>query len=151
MLTEVAEAAGVAKRVRLTGPLRGQAFAAEVSAASAWCVPSIWEDPAPLTCTEAALCRVPAVFSRVGGIPEMFTDGTEVLLHPPGDHARCAAALADCLRGGVAVEARVDGAFARGQELSFGPYLAAMDAFLEDGLAALADRSADLAAERSTA
>jgi hypothetical protein len=78
------------------------------------------------------------VFSRVGGIPEMFADGTQALFHEPEDDAGCAAALADCLRGGPAVQARVAAAFTRGQELAFGPYLEAMDAFLADGLAALA-------------
>ncbi|MCW3011019.1 MAG: hypothetical protein JWO90_1423, partial [Solirubrobacterales bacterium] len=137
-LQQVAREAGVADGLRFAGPLLGDAFAAEVTAASAWCVPSVWAEPAPLTCTEAALGRVPAVFSRVGGIPEMFADGTQALFHEPEDDAGCAAALADCLRGGPAVQARVAAAFTRGQELAFGPYLEAMDAFLADGLTALA-------------
>lgn len=145
----VAGQEGVADRVRLAGLLRGEAFAAEVAAASAWCVPSVWDEPAPLTCTEAALGRVPAVFSRVGGIGEMFAEGSEALFYPPGDHVACAAALADCLAGGAGVQARVNAAFARGRELGFAPYLRAMDAFLEDGLAALA-HSAPAAASRST-
>jgi glycogen synthase len=127
---------GVADRVTFTGPLRGDAFAAEVSAASCWCVPSVWDEPAPLTCTEAALCRVPAVFSRVGGIPEMYAEGTQALFHERDDAAGCAAAIADCLAAGPAVDARVAAALARGRELSFGPYLAAMDLFFDAGLAA---------------
>lgn len=134
-LEALAHEFGVA--ARFTGPLRGPALETEVSAASAWCVPSVWAEPAPLTCTEAALCRVPAVFSRVGGIPEMFEEGTQALFHEPHDVAGCAAALAHCLAGGPEVEARVAAALSRGQELGFGPYLAAMDAFLEDGLRSL--------------
>jgi glycogen(starch) synthase len=137
-LERLAAAAGVAERVTFTGPLRGEAFTAEITAASAWCVPSVWDEPAPLTCTEAALCRVPAVFSRVGGIPEMFAPDTQVLFHERDDAEGCAAALVRSLAGGPEVQARVDRAFARAQELSFGPYLEAMDRFLADGLAALA-------------
>lgn len=130
-------AARLGVRARFTGPVRGAALEAEISAASAWCVPSVWPEPAPLTCTEAALCRVPAVFSRVGGIPEMFADGTQALFHEPGDAEGCATALANCLAGGPAVETRVAAALARGRELSFGPYLAAMDSFLAEGLRSL--------------
>jgi glycogen(starch) synthase len=128
---------GVADRVVFTGPLRGDAFATEVGEASCWCVPSVWDEPAPLTCTEAALARVPAVFSRVGGIPEMYETGTQALFHEREDEHACASAIADCLSGGPAVDARVSAALTRGRELSFGPYLEAMDRFLEDGLAAL--------------
>jgi len=139
-LEALAREHGVADRVTFTGPLRGAAFAAEVTAASAWCVPSVWDEPAPLTCTEAALCRVPAVFSRVGGIPEMFEDGAQALFHEREDERGCAAAIADCLAGGPAVQARVEAALARGRELSFGPYLEAMDRFLNEGIAALRAR-----------
>jgi hypothetical protein len=83
---------------------------------------------------------VPAVFSRVGGIPEMFADGTQALFHEREDEHGCAAAIADCLAGGPAVEARVAAAYARGKELSFGPYLEAMDRFFDEGLAALRAR-----------
>lgn len=139
VLEALAAEHGVAERVVFTGPLRGDAFAAQVGEASCWCVPSVWDEPAPLTCTEAALARVPAVFSRVGGIPEMYEEGTQALFHDREDERACAAAIADCLAGGPAVEARVAAALTRGRELSFGPYLEAMDRFLEEGLAALQD------------
>jgi len=135
-----AAAAGVADRVSFAGTLRGDAFTAEVSAASAWCVPSVWDEPAGMTCVEAALSRVPAVLSRVGGIPELFADGPQALFHDRGDAEGCATALAATLAGGPAVEARVAAALARGRELSFGPYLAAMDRFFDAGLAALRAR-----------
>lgn len=137
-LARRAAAAGVADRVSFAGAVRGDAFTAEVAAASAWCVPSVWDEPAGMTCVEAALCRVPAVLSRVGGIPELFADETQALFHDRGDAAGCAAALARTLAGGPEVDARVAAAFARGRELSFGPYLAAMDRFFDAGLAALA-------------
>lgn len=136
-LVRLAADLGVADRVRLTGPLRGRALEDEIAAAAAWVVPSVWDEPAPLTCTEAALARVPAVFSRVGGIPEMFREDEEALFFARADHLGCAAALAGALRDDAAVQARVARAYERGQELSFGPYLAAMDRFLADGVAAL--------------
>jgi glycogen synthase len=136
-LARLAEELGVADRVRLTGPLRGAALEDEIAAAAAWVVPSVWDEPAPLTCTEAALARVPAVFSRVGGIPEMFREGEQALFFARGDHEGCAAALAEALEGGEAVQARVARAFERGRELSFGPYVAAMDRFLHDGVRVL--------------
>lgn len=139
-LTALAARLGVEDRLRLTGPLRGQAFEAEVVAASAWAVPSQWDEPAGLVCAEAALARVPAVLSRVGGIPEFLAEDSEALFHTPGDHEACAAALAACLRDDPGTEARVDAAFARAQALTFPRYLRAMDAFLEDGLAALGRR-----------
>ena len=93
-----------------------------------------------MTCVEAVLCRVPAVLSRVGGNPELLADETEVLFHDGGDADGCAAALARTLPGGPEVQARVDAAFARGRQLSFGPYLEAMDDFFDAGLAALRGR-----------
>jgi glycogen synthase len=135
-----ARAAGVAERVTFCGDLRGAAFAAEVAAASAWTVPSVWDEPAGMTCVEAALSRVPAVLSRVGGIPELLVEDEQALFHARGDAQGCARALAATLAGGPAVDARVAAAFARGKELSFGPYLAAMDRFFADGLAALRER-----------
>ncbi len=136
-LEALARAEGVADAVRFLGPLRGAAFAAEVSRAAAWCVPSVWDEPAPLTCTEAVLARAPAIFSRVGGIPEMYAEGEHALFHERGDAAGCAAAIEAVLAGGPEVEARVHRALLRGRALSFGPYLEAMDRFLEEGLRAL--------------
>jgi hypothetical protein len=82
------------------------------------------------------------VFSRVGGIPEMFREGEQALFFARGDHQGCAAALAEALAGGEAVQSRVARAFERGRELSFGPYVAAMDRFLCDGVRALREGGA---------
>ena len=109
-LERLAAAHGVADRVAFTGRLRGPALNTEIEQASAWCVPSVWDEPAPLTCVEAALCRVPAVFSRVGGIPEMFREEEQALFHARGDAAGCAAALARALAGGTDGDARVTAA-----------------------------------------
>ena len=135
-LVGLARELGVADRLRLTGPLNGAALESEIVEASAWVVPSVWDEPAGMTCIEAGLARVPGIFSRVGGITELFAED-QALFFERGDHEGCAAALEEALDGGEQVDARVARAFERGQELSFGPYLAAMDEFLTEGLAAV--------------
>lgn len=136
-LASLARSEGVDSAVRMPGPLRGEDLYAQVTRAAAWVVPSVWAEPAPLVCTEAALARVPAVLSRVGGIGEMLREEEHALFFAKGDHEGCAAALARTLEDPVATQARVERAYARGQELGHGPYLRAMDRFLDDALAAL--------------
>ncbi len=57
------------------------------------CVPSLWEDCAPLTVAEALAARAPVVGAAIGGIPEFFADGVDGLAVPHGDPAALAAAL----------------------------------------------------------
>jgi GT2 family glycosyltransferase/glycosyltransferase involved in cell wall biosynthesis len=57
------------------------------------CVPSVWEDCAPLVVAEALAARTPVVASRVGGIPDFVADGETGLLVPHGDPDALAAAL----------------------------------------------------------
>jgi glycosyltransferase involved in cell wall biosynthesis len=54
------------------------------SAADMFIVPSLQEN-LPNTALEALSCGVPAVGSRVGGIPEVISHGLTGLLVPPGD------------------------------------------------------------------
>ncbi len=56
-------------------------------------VPSIWADPFPYAVLEAMACSKPVLASRVGGIPEMVTNDSALLI-PPGDPEALAAALA---------------------------------------------------------
>jgi L-malate glycosyltransferase len=51
-----------------------------------------------LAALEAAACAVPAVASRVGGLPEVVVDGETGLLYPPGDSAAAAEAVVHLLR-----------------------------------------------------
>ncbi len=129
---------GLGDAVELLGPLEGTALEELYASAHAVLVPSVWEEPAGLVCVEAALARAPLVASRAGGIPELIREPAEALLFDRGDAAGAAARLAETLRDPAATEVRVRRAFERGRELSFGPYAAATDRFLERTLAAFA-------------
>ena len=55
------------------------------------CVPSLWEDCAPLTVAESLAARAPVLGSAIGGITEFFRDGVDGIAVPPGDAAALAA------------------------------------------------------------
>ena len=48
-------------------------------------LPSLWEN-LPYTCLEAMSCGTPVVASRVGGFPEIITEGVDGLLFESGNH-----------------------------------------------------------------
>lgn len=48
-------------------------------------VPSVWQDPCPLSVMEAMYAGVPLIASRVGGIPEEIDDDVTGIIIPPGD------------------------------------------------------------------
>ncbi len=136
-LETVAAAEGIAEQVSFAGAQRGAALHAEIAAAAVWVVPSVWDEPAGMVAVEAGLARVPLVASRVGGIPELLREPDEALMFDRGDSIGCAAALAETVRGGPAVQARVQQAHVRARGLMFGPYLERMDRFLHGAVARL--------------
>jgi glycosyltransferase involved in cell wall biosynthesis len=136
-LRRLADELSIAHLVDDRGQLDRPGVKALLAEAHMTVVPSVWEEPAPLVCVEAALARVPVVASRVGGIPELLHDPEHALLCPPGDAPSFAAALARTLSEPDETAARCDRAFARAQDLRYGPYLEHMDAFLDDAVATL--------------
>ncbi|MCD4785649.1 MAG: glycosyltransferase [Candidatus Eremiobacteraeota bacterium] len=48
-------------------------------------VPSVWNDPCPISVLEAMYAEVPLIATRVGGIPEEIDDGVTGVIVPPGD------------------------------------------------------------------
>jgi GT2 family glycosyltransferase/glycosyltransferase involved in cell wall biosynthesis len=111
--------------VRVHGPIPHDAVAAALASIDVLVVPSIWPENAPLVIQEAFIAGIPVVASRIGGIPEMVTDGTNGLLFTAGDAADLSRTLArlidepglvDRLRDGIPAVRSIeeDVGFARG-------------------------------------
>lgn len=83
--TLVELAAPVASSIVFTGFLPHEKLKYLYSAVDVVCVPSVWQDPCPLVVLEAMGSGTCLVASRVGGVPEMATDGVTAVLVPPAD------------------------------------------------------------------
>jgi glycosyltransferase involved in cell wall biosynthesis len=70
------------------------AVRAAMSRCLALVAPSMWAEPFGMVIAETLAAGRPAVASRLGGIPEIVSDGEHGLLVSPGDAAELAAALA---------------------------------------------------------
>ena len=137
-LSELAAELSIGAAVEHRGKLDPAGLRRMLTEAHVVAVPSVWDEPAPLVCAEAALARVPVVASRVGGIPEMLRDEEQTLLFEPGDAEDCALALARTLREPEATARRVDSAFEAAQRFRHPAYLELIDDFLAEALVALA-------------
>lgn len=92
-MLEARAAAGIdPQSVRFLGEISQQDLALWLDAASAFCLPSRNEGT-PNVIIEAMACGRPVVASRVGGIPEIVTDGRNGFLVESGDAAQLAARL----------------------------------------------------------
>jgi glycosyltransferase involved in cell wall biosynthesis len=69
-----------AGRVEFLGQLDADRLAEEMASARAVVVPSRWPENTPAVILEAFAVGAPVVAARVGGVPEMVTDGTEGFL-----------------------------------------------------------------------
>ncbi len=87
----VAEA-GQGDGVRFVGTLPRTGVAEAMRGAQCLVLPS-HNEGTPVSVMEALSCGVPVVASRVGGIPDLVTDGADGLLVPPRDPDALAAAL----------------------------------------------------------
>ncbi|MHB8813917.1 MAG: glycosyltransferase [Steroidobacteraceae bacterium] len=87
-----AQAAGLHGTVRFVGEVSQARLATWMSAATLFCLPSRNEGT-PNVVIEALASGRPVVASRVGGVPEVISDGVNGLLAEPGN----AAALADAI------------------------------------------------------
>jgi spore coat protein SA len=70
----------------------GRALAEKFRTADIFCLPSVWNDPFPLTSIEAMASKLPVVASDSGGIPEAFAQGGALLV-PPGSPVELSQAM----------------------------------------------------------
>lgn len=87
-----AEGLGISDRVRFVGRLPHVEIPALLADLDIFAMPSRQEEWG-VAAAEASASGLPVVATRVGGIPEIVTDGTTGLLVPPEDPAALAAAL----------------------------------------------------------
>lgn len=83
---------GLQEKIRLLGFREPDEVLSIVKSSDIFLMPSLSEGT-PVALLEAAALGRPVLASRVGGIPELVSDGEEALLVPPGDHAAVAAGL----------------------------------------------------------
>ena len=70
-----AQARALGARCVFTGRLNGAALWAEVEAATAVALPSVWYEIAPKSVLEAQARGKPVIATRIGGLPELVEDG----------------------------------------------------------------------------
>jgi glycosyltransferase involved in cell wall biosynthesis len=83
---------GVRDRIHVTGFVPHSRIPAVLASADLLVLPSVYEEFGTVL-VEAMQVGLPAVASRVGGIPEVVEDGVTGLLVPPGDPRSLAAAI----------------------------------------------------------
>jgi glycosyltransferase involved in cell wall biosynthesis len=90
-LVRDADAAGT---VRYLGPVWADAMRAQLRAALALVVPSIWFEGFPMVVVEAFAAATPVIASRIGTLAEIVEDQVSGLLANPGDAVDLGARLA---------------------------------------------------------
>jgi GT2 family glycosyltransferase/glycosyltransferase involved in cell wall biosynthesis len=103
------EALADRENVRVHGAIPHERVAQALASLDVLVVPSIWPENSPLVIGEAFLAGVPVVASRIGGIPEVVSDGRNGLLFRPGDVGDLTAALRRLLEERGLIEALRDG------------------------------------------
>jgi glycosyltransferase involved in cell wall biosynthesis len=95
-LRTAAAAAGVLDRIELPGWVAGEAKARLLARAGIFVLPSRFEG-LPMALLEAQAAGLPVVATRVGGIPQVVTDGENGMLADPDDMASLVEALTPVL------------------------------------------------------
>jgi len=87
------QARALGARCLFTGHLKGAALWAQVEAATAVALPSLWYEIAPKSVLEAQARGKPVIASRIGGLPELVEHDENGLIVTPGDRQELAGAL----------------------------------------------------------
>ena len=99
------QAAGADRSIDLAGWIEGAAKEALLARASVYVLPS-HNEGLPMSVLEAMARGLPVVTTRVGGIPELITDGVDGLLIDAGDQAALAQRI-DALLADEALRTRI--------------------------------------------
>jgi len=91
-LEQLAASLGIASAVAFVGAVTQQVVSDWIGAADLLCLPSHSEG-SPNVVVESLASGVPVVASRVGGVPDLVTQGVSGYLVPPGDPVALAQAL----------------------------------------------------------
>jgi glycosyltransferase involved in cell wall biosynthesis len=92
-LERLVEARSLGDCVTFRGRLSLRGIEAELAAAWAAVVPSLWAEPLGLAAAEAAVRSVPVIASATGGLAEVVEHGRSGLLFPNGDETALARSL----------------------------------------------------------
>jgi glycosyltransferase involved in cell wall biosynthesis len=130
-LRSLADSLGIGQRCRFVGPLDTDGMCALLATATVVAVPSTWQEPFGLVLVEAALAGVPVVATRVGGIPEIFSDD-EILLVAPSDKHELAQAISRTFAHPEERRERARRARARARTLMWQRYADATCSFVDD-------------------
>ena len=106
------------ENVRFAGHLGGETLSATLAGAAVVVVPSEWLENCPMSVLEAMAYAKPVVATRVGGIPELVTEGVTGFLFEPGDAEQLRDRL-ERLMADIALRARMGAAGRRRAEQEF--------------------------------
>ncbi|HOX06251.1 MAG TPA: glycosyltransferase family 4 protein [Planctomycetota bacterium] len=120
-----AEAAGDA-RIAFPGFVGGDAKQELIERADVLLVPSICHENSPMVVHEAFARGVPAIGSRIGGIPELVLEGRTGMLFAPGDIDGLAAMMAGLTRADGALERLSAGALGFARERTWDRHMDAL-------------------------
>jgi glycosyltransferase involved in cell wall biosynthesis len=131
VLARTVRTRGLESCVRLVGPLPHEDVPQWIGACDCLVLPSLTEGY-PNVLVEALASGRPVIASRVGGIPEIVTDGRNGLLVPPGEAAPLRLAMERML-GGFSLPAKEAAKTPRSWDDVAGDMAALIEAMLSEG------------------
>ncbi len=121
----VREAAAADSRVHFAGFVQGSEKHELLSNADHLLIPSLWYENAPVAVVEAAAYGLGVIGSRIGGIPELVSEGSTGLLFEPGDAAGLATIMHRLATGELALQRLREAAQEVAQRHAVGPMIEA--------------------------